>query len=250
MSERGSYCMKILLDSSRFRDYTEIHKGEIGEDVIACLSGIITGVGMAIPAVQDQLQYRNIVAGDVVLIGVGGLAFLYGLYRLIRFMVYHYSAGVLYKDVINMNEARHNFSLVAVKDTFSLHPNRFLLHYDNDWNCDLFFSFHTLDDEKDNLRNIRQRLSHLLQIDEKNIKVRFVDEAVQTKFSERDKMNKVYDHRLYKAEVADFPSEEKADSFTCGGVQYKWASIDSMRKDPEIQKKNMDVVDFVDTKIS
>lgn len=149
-----------------------------------------------------------------------------------------------------MNETKHPFSLIAIKDTFNPYPNRFLLHYDKDWDCNLFFSFHTKEDEKNNLENIQEKLSHLLKVDMDSIRLKYVDEIIQTKFSQRDKQKKVYDHRVYYAQIDAFPESEQSDTFEIDGITYKWLSIADMRKDPRIQAVNMDVVDFVSAQIS
>lgn len=148
-----------------------------------------------------------------------------------------------------MNETEHCFSLVAIKDTFNDYPNRFLLKYDKDWDCDLFFSFHTLNDEQRDIGNIKERLSNLLKVDPAEISVEYVDETLQTKFSQKDKVTKLYNHRLYHAEIKDFPKDEQKQTFEIDGIRYKWETIDTMREDVNIRQKNMDVVDFVSANI-
>lgn len=241
--------MKLIIDADKFKDYTTIHKADIGVDVAASCSGVVTGLSIFIPALQSIRMAEAVNAPDWILFVVGFAAFCYGIYRLTQFIRRRYSAKMLYKDVKNMDETRHRFSLVAIKDTFNTYPNRFLLRHDNDWECDLFFSFRTQDNEDKDAENIKSRLSHLLKVSRNEITVKYINETLQTKFSQKDKVTKVYDHKLYMAEISNFPDSEKKETFVTDGVVYKWRTIEEMRTDPDIQKKNMDVVDFVSANI-
>lgn len=241
--------MKIILDGNRFKDYTIIHKKDIGIDLAACFSGIVTGLTIVVPVIVNFREGGIYSIANWLLFIVGAAALTYGTFKALRFAKNHYTSEKLYKDVENMNEAKHCFSLVAIKDTFNKHPNRFLLKYDSDWDCDLFFSFHTLEDETKNIDNIKARLANLLKVDPEEITVQFVNETLQTKFSWRDKINKVYSHRLYSAQIKAFPQNEKDQTFIADGTRYKWATIEDMKQDLNIRKKNLDVVDFVSANI-
>lgn len=240
--------MKIILDSNKFKDYTKIHRNEIGVDLAACSANFITGMSIVIPE-SKEIADGNVSLATIGLLVVGIYALVCFVIGVFRFMKNHYTSEILYKDVENMNETEHCFSLVAIKDTFNDYPNRFLLKYDKDWDCDLFFSFHTLNDEQRDIGNIKERLSNLLKVDPTEISVEYVNETLQTKFSQKDKVTKLYNHRLYHAEIKDFPKDEQKQTFEIDGIRYKWETIDTMREDVNIRQKNMDVVDFVSANI-
>ena len=172
----------------------------------------------------------------------------YGFCQIYRSIRYKYNHIQLYQDIENLNEVVHRFSIVTVKDEYKEFPNRFLLYYDQSWKCWFFFSFAT--SEYDNEDNIIQRLSNKLKIDSKYIKVRYITDRLQPKFSEKDQIHKVYQHSLYQAVIAKFPKEMQQSTFKLEGTQFKWWTIEEMELDEEIMKKNADVVAFVKEKIA
>ncbi|RGW74376.1 hypothetical protein DWV56_08230, partial [Holdemanella biformis] len=58
-----------------------------------------------------------------------------------------------------------------------------------------------------------------------------------------------YNHRLYEVSISNFPEIMRNDNFTLNGKHYYWLSIDDMRKDKEIIKKNLEIVEFVHSHI-
>jgi hypothetical protein len=141
----------------------------------------------------------------------------------------------------------HPFSIVAVKDTFNRFSNRFLLYYEKTWKCWFFFSFKTSDiaDEE----NIKSRLSNLLHIDKKSIALQYISERIQPKHSLRDDVDKVYLHRLYKADITSFSEQCKNDTFEIDGTEFKWMTIADMESDERIMEVNKDVVSMVKDKV-
>ena len=151
-------------------------------------------------------------------------------------------------DIENLNEIFHRFSLIAIKDDFEEFSNKFLLYYDEIWKCWFFFSFSTTD--YDNEENIIQRLSNKLKVNRDSISLKYITTRIQPKFSERDKVQKVYQHSLYRGKILDFPSDMLCNEFEIDGTRYKWWTIEEMEQDLEIMEKNKDVVSFVKEKIN
>ncbi len=52
-------------------------------------------------------------------------------------------------------------------------------------------------------------------------------------------------HRLYEIKIQVFPEDEQKENFVVNGRHYYWMSISEMERDPNIVKKNLDVIDFV-----
>ena len=144
----------------------------------------------------------------------------------------------------NLDEVIHKFSIVAVKDNYNEYANRFLLYYDTAWKC-WFFSVFIHQNEE----NIIQRLSNKLKIDTKYIKVQYISDRLQPKFSEKDQIHKVYQHSLFQGYIAQFPPNMKQDEFEIDGTKYRWWTIQEMEDDKTIMKVNRDVVSFVKEKI-
>lgn len=59
------------------------------------------------------------------------------------------------------------------------------------------------------------------------------------------KENRIYNHRLYEIKIQVFPEDEQKENFVVNGRHYYWMSISDMERDPNIVKKNLDVIDFV-----
>lgn len=173
---------------------------------------------------------------------------VYGLYRLIKSCKLKYDHNKLLYDIENLNEIFHRFSLIAIKDDFEEFSNKFLLYYDEIWKCWFFFSFSTTD--YDNEENIIQRLSNKLKVNRDSISLKYITTRIQPKFSERDKVQKVYQHSLYRGKILDFPSDMLCNEFEIDGTRYKWWTIEEMEQDLEIMEKNKDVVSFVKEKIN
>ena len=158
-----------------------------------------------------------------------------------------YDHKLLFSDIENLNEILHRFSIVALKDDFNKYSNRFLLHYDTNWNCWFFFSFPTSDSA--NEEQIKNRMSNILKVDKNLIHLVHKSERLQPKYSLKDCVNKVYQHSLYQAVMGEFSPELKEDSFVLDGVSYKWMTIAEMEADDRIMEVNKDVVSFVKEKI-
>ena len=153
-----------------------------------------------------------------------------------------YSHTELYNDIEKLNSIQHRFSIVAVKDTFNQYPNRFLLYYDERWDCKFFFSYKTVDNDTD---NIITKLSNELKIDRSNIKIDFKTEQIQQKYSVSHNEDRVYDHRVYSAEISKFRRGLTADEFEIDGKKYYWMTIQDMERDLRIKEVNSDVVGLI-----
>lgn len=60
---------------------------------------------------------------------------------------------------------------------------------------------------------------------------------------------RTYNHRLYEVSISNFPEIMRNDNFMLNGKHYYWMSIDDMRKDKEIIKKNLEIVELVHSHI-
>ena len=172
---------------------------------------------------------------------------LYGLYKIIYSNKHKYDHHMLYNDIENLNEIIHPFSIVAIKDTFNTYANRYLLYYDKAWDCWFLFNFHTA--QQQNEENITRRLSNKLKVNPANINVQYVTDRLQPKFSEKDQINKVYQHSLYQGIIVQYPEFMTQNEFDIDGTLYRWYTLEQMEDDANIMSKNKDVVSFVKEKI-
>lgn len=64
-----------------------------------------------------------------------------------------------------------------------------------------------------------------------------------------DDVYKIYDHKLYKLELDDIPEFMNSEDFVIDGQRYAWKSIRELEQDPEVMKKNDDILAFVKNSI-
>lgn len=241
--------MKLLIDKIRLRLLLE-EKREYINRPIDGIDTIVTALIYIASLLCSDFHGvfgvdKNVIATFAWIFAFGFL--FYGVYQVFISLHRRYNHNALFADIENLNEILHRFSVVAIKDSFQDFPNRFLLYYDDAWSCWFFPNFHT--SEFQNEQSICQRLSNQLKVDSKSILLRYIADRVQSKYSERDKINKVYQHSLYQATLFSFPEVMKSDEFSIDGINYKWWTISDMEKDPVLFQKNNDVISFVKEKL-
>lgn len=138
---------------------------------------------------------------------------------------------------------QHNHSLVAIKNTFNNTSNKFLVYYDERWDCKLFPNYKTID--TDNEAALIDYIAADLDCDKRKINCKYITSRIQSKYSYSHNENRIYNHRLYEINISRFPEQIKHNDFTINGKHYYWMSISDMERDENILKKNKEVVDFI-----
>ncbi len=157
-----------------------------------------------------------------------------------------YNREMLMNDIRELNLIQHNHSLIAIRDTFEK-ENRFLVYYDERWDCKLFLNYKTVDQNNEDV--IIDRISADLDVDKRKVSCNYVTSRVQEKYSVSHQENRIYNHRLYEVTLSKYSEKMKKDSFVVNGKRYYWMSVTEMEKDENIMEKNREVVDFVKEKI-
>lgn len=233
----------ILLDETKLSLLLEKKKKFIGKAVMwdSVLSAVSFLVSVFLANYPDLFGFSgNYLKLIFVIIGI--FFTTKSVYDIISSLRNTYTAEDLLSDINKLNQIAHNHSIIAIKDSFSKYPNKFLLYYDSRWGCYLFINF------KENINNenfIMSGLSNQLKIDPSNISVDYIAQDIHEKFSVSHQEKRIYNHRLYLVTIQKFPSQIKNDSFVIDGKCYKWMSISEMEANPHIMKVNADVVHFV-----
>lgn len=141
----------------------------------------------------------------------------------------------------------HNHSLIAIRDNFTKQRDRFLVYYDDRWDCKLFLNYKTMD--RNNEESILDRVSADLGVDKDTIVCTYISSRVQEKYSVSHNEERVYNHRLYEITLTRYPEKLEQDNFVINKRHYYWMSIQDMEKDENIWNKNKEVVDFVKEKV-
>lgn len=160
-----------------------------------------------------------------------------------------YNPEKMMKDIINLDQTAYHHSIVVFQDTFLSFPNRYLVYWDKRWQCWLFLNYPTQQDEEKNVENIRDKISRALKIDSSHILLERTCQKLQQKYSESHQEERYYDHVFYKGKITTFPELMKSDSFDIDGVSYRWMTMADMKTNPDIRKKNLDVVEVVETNL-
>lgn len=132
----------------------------------------------------------------------------------------------------------HEFSLIAVKNG----DGEYLQIYDDRWKCWLFPYVRSTNENK---ANVDSYISELLG---KSIVTKYITNAKHCKYSESDKVYKIYNHKLYEVLLDSLPKHMSKKEFNVDGINYKWISIAELEQDENVMKKNDDIIAFVKTK--
>lgn len=175
------------------------------------------------------------------------LSFIYAIYVIIsslKSLVSGYNYKTLEEEIVGLDETKHRHSLVAIKNTFSTHPNKFLVYWDERWKCYLFPNYRTA--KENDCAKVSNAVSNALGING-SVKTSKVAERVTTKksFSHNNQL-RTYAHTLYAVDIDPFPEVAKENEFYISGRRYRWMSLRDMEQDINIMEKNKDVVHLVE----
>lgn len=116
--------------------------------------------------------------------------------------------------------------------------DKYLNYYDKRWECYLFPNCKIEE-------NIKEYISSILKIKEKEITAKFLKEITHRKFSESTKIEKEYTHSFYKIEIKDIKNKFKDKEFTIEDTKYKWFTTKEFEENERIQKVNSDIIGYV-----
>lgn len=233
----------ILLDENKLSLLLEQKKQFIGRTVMwdSILSSVSFLVSVFLASYNDILGVpANFV--KFIFVAIGMFFTIKSIHDVLHNLRNSYTATDLFDDINKLNQITHNHSIIAIKDSFSEFPNRFLVYFDQRWLCDLFPNF------KENINNesfIKTGISNRLKIREQDISISYVAQKVHEKYSVSHKENRLYCHRLYLATINVFTPTLKKGLFEIDGIQYRWMSISEMEADQHMMDVNEDIIQFV-----
>lgn len=134
-----------------------------------------------------------------------------------------------------LSGTRHEFSLLAIKNA----NGEFLQKYNAEWKCWLFPYFKS---EEENKAAADRNASEIIR---EKTSAQYVTAAIHCKFSVKDQVYKIYNHKLYTLTLSSAPEHMKEKEFEINDTKYRWMSFSEMESDNEIMEKNEEVVAFV-----
>lgn len=70
-----------------------------------------------------------------------------------------YDYNDLMKDITGLDMIQHNHSLVVIRNLFTENKQKFLVYYDEKWDCKLFLNYKIMD--RDNENSILDRVAQI-----------------------------------------------------------------------------------------
>lgn len=235
--------MKILIDDVKLNLLLEKKKIFIGKKV--AWDSVLSACSFLISVVFASYNDIWIIPGlafKIVFMFAGILFTIKAVYDVWNSSKNSYSYEDLLHDINTLNEITHNHSIVAIRDSFSEYPNKFLVYDDPNWKCKLFINY------KDNVNNesyIKEHIFREFKVNKSEIKVEYISQNISEKISGSNNQKKVYCHKLFLTTIEKFPEYMKNDTFECDGRNYYWKSIVELESDEVAMKKNKDIIRFV-----
>lgn len=227
---------KILLDLLHKRAHHIKTRAHLWETLL-CFVGYVASVLLA--------DIRTLPFKTQIIIAIIGLLYLAILVASLHGS--HYSVDAFYQDIVRAGE-NHNFSLILLKDSSGVFPNKYLMKKDKRWKCYLFPYIRTLDEKDRDHKSVSNFLENTLRISSHSYKFEETKEEDFTKASVSSNMTKTYHHTFYQVscDIASNPPLNKKSTIRIDGQTYKWLSIDDMKNDRRIMERNRDNITYVE----
>ena len=235
--------MQLLIDKTKLELLLVKKKQHIGKTLT--LDSLMSSISFLISVYFASYETVWGISGNTlkVVFSILGIIFLFkSIYDLWKNQKCNYTYNDLFADINTLNEITHNHSIIIVKDSFNKYPDRFLVYDDKVWECRLFINYN---ENENNEAFIKSHLSSELKVDISDITLKFTTMKIHEKLSQRDKINKMYCHKFYLADIKEFPQCAKDDTFTIGGKTYHWVTIEDLEADENAMAKNSDIISFV-----
>lgn len=129
----------------------------------------------------------------------------------------------------------HRHAIIVICDC----EGNYLQYYDNNWDSYLFLNCKV--DNEDDLDKVALEVRDKINIDALDVK--YVFSKVHTKYSIKDKIDKLYHHYFYKVTVDLSVYLDK--EFSINNIKYKWFSYDELINDKRAMEVNSDIIGFI-----
>ena len=93
------------------------------------------------------------------------------------------------KDITGLDMIQHNHSLVVIRNLFTENKQKFLVYYDEKWDCKLFLNYKTMD--RDNENSILDRVAADLALNREDMECHYITSRVQEPYSVSHGENRV-----------------------------------------------------------
>jgi len=204
------------------------------------IEAIFTLVAFVLSALMAQIFAQKIWIIIPVWIFVA-VNVIYVISLFLKYLKSKYSESDFIHDTKDSGRVR-NFSLVVIKDRSGIQKDSYLLRYDRRWKCWLLPYRQTHDD--DDKSAVLDYVKDTLGFNNAEVKDIQIDDIV--KFSVSDQVTKAYHHTFYEIFVSlkDL-SISKNKTIKINNEKFRWFTIDEMKRNKSIEKKNSETVNFI-----
>ena len=227
----------LVIDESKLKLLLESKKVFIGGSLTGAVGLFAGGINAGVNAYEWGILHYG-----MILLGI----YMFVLSVREGWKSMKYDQKQMMTDIANLDQTEHHHSIVVFQDTFLPYANRYLVYRDKRWQCWFFLNYPTQQEEEKNLTFIKDKISWALKIPASSISLTKKCQVLQQKYSESHHADRFYDHAFYQGRIAAFPKLLESDAFDIEGISYRWMTMDEMKKNPDIQKKNGDVVAVVE----
>ncbi|MCH5186882.1 MAG: hypothetical protein J1F63_00660 [Oscillospiraceae bacterium] len=242
----------LSIEKESLKLYLERNRNIFESKIISGVGEIISGISLTITLVcseiKQQVLFLSPGAFRIILWIVTSLILLWGMVQSIISIKSHRTVESIYNDIEELGKSdgkSHIFNMVLLKSDKS--DGKFLLYKDVRWRCELFPNYKVLDEDyiiDKEKTNVLSKFSSDTGISKTKLKIQYVGEFTNTKYSVGDKVNKTYIFHFYILTAKPL-DEQYTHAFSYNGKQYKWKTLNEMYKSKNIKKKNRDVLDYI-----
>ncbi len=243
LTEEGTI-LKFIIDEKRLRFLLDDKKRNFSISYSESVGVIIAGLSLFFSLFCSEYKTVGGVSGENIKTIIGLVSIIIIIYGgLIFYKTWNrkYTFGHLYNDIATLAESNNNaYSIIAVHNP---EQNKYLLYADEQWGCKLFLNYKIREaDEQKEVKNLKALLARDLQVPKKAVRLNFQFTQESEKLSIGNNVNKLYEFHFYYACIYGI-SEQNV--LQVGGRTYSWVSIPEMEADPDLMRKNADVVALV-----
>ncbi len=118
-----------------------------------------------------------------------------------------------------------------------------LNYFDNDWNVLLLPNMKL--DIKNTRTTIENYLCKKLGLSKSDFKINFLFNKIHDKFSQKDKVNKTYNHFFYEIKLKKCPTLFNNKEFKIKNTTFSWQSLAELKANTKVQEANCDIINFL-----
>lgn len=146
--------------------------------------------------------------------------------------------------MINLdNYLKHTIIVIRdVKNISGKITENFLLYFDEEWDCYFFPNLDNVD-LKDDI--IKEKLGKILYIPSERINnIEKLGSLLHEK--EKNGKRKKYYHDFVLVDIDNYSIKETGTSFGRLGIEFTWLTLEEMKENEKIRRRNLDIVEFLE----